>query len=836
MGQLLQDIRHGTRVLLKARGFTAVAILILSVGIGATSTVFTITNAMLFRPLNGGKTGDLVRLYSRDRSGQTGYRRFSYPNYEDIRRRTDLFAELAAYTYDFVGVAEGAATRRAFAGFVSASYFTLLRVPMAQGRAFTAEEDAPGASPVVVVSHEYWTSRGADRRMLGSTLVVGGRPRTVIGITPPGFTGTMAVTAPPLWLPLGQTAGGKSASDPAATLRNRNQHFYGIVGRLAGSLTPDSAAPGVDLLSRALEGAFPAENRNQTIEVRPMPRIGDSGSPASPGPFQVVMGFVLAMATALLLIVALNLANMLLARGGLRQRELAVRLAVGAGRWTVVRQLLVESSLLSLAGGLLGLGIAYVASGVVASALLSLLPMFDIVFDPAPDVRVLAATLGFATLGTLVFGLGPALRLSRMDLVTALKGQVAPPSGGTGLARTLGRNGLAVAQIALSLVLLTAGGLFFFGAVRARTAEPGFSLDRGIVATADAGLAGYDSARARDTMVRVLERIRALNGVEAASFASTVPFGESSEDRGIQPAGAPPETRGMFAVYRAIGADYFRTLGVPFLRGREFTVAEEASTGEVRAAIVDAELAERLWPGENPIGQRIQWPRNERVRTDLVVCEVVGVVGGMRDRLFDARPRPHLYVPYGAFPVSAMTFHVKGKAGGREAEAGLLAGVGAAIRAVDDGLPLVALKTLVEHRDTGFEVWFIRLAAQVFTVFGIVALAVAMVGLYGVRSVAVGRRTREFGIRLAIGATPGSVMRLVVAEGARVLAVGLGVGLLLSVGVSRMLAGWVYGVRTFEPGVFLTASLLLVMAMLAACYLPARRATAVQPATALRNE
>jgi hypothetical protein len=327
-----------------------------------------------------------------------------------------------------------------------------------------------------------------------------------------------------------------------------------------------------------------------------------------------------------------------------------------------------------------------------------------------------------------------------------------------------------------------------------------------------------------------------LNGVESASLASSVPFGESSEDRPVQPAGAAREAPAVDAMYRVIGADYFRTLGVPVLRGREFTPAEEAATETVRVAIVDVELAKRLWPGEDPIGRQVQWARRGDTKSELRTSEVVGVVGSMKRSLFDLKPPPHVYVPYGGPASPAMALHVRGKAEGPEADAALLASVGEAIRSVDTSLPVVSLKTLVEHRDTGFEVWFIRLAAQVFAVFGIVALLVAMVGVYGVRAIMVGRRTREFGIRVAVGATPGDVMRLVMTEGGRLVVVGLGVGLLLSAGVSRMLAGWTYGLRTFEPGVFITTSLLLVAAMLAACYLPARRATAVQPATALQNE
>ena len=393
-----------------------------------------------------------------------------------------------------------------------------------------------------------------------------------------------------------------------------------------------------------------------------------------------------------------------------------------------------------------------------------------------------------------------------------------------------------IGQVALSLTLLTAGGLFFLGAVRASTADPGFSLDRSLIATVDGTLAGYDDSRRQTAYLHVLDRLRGLGGVAAASLASTIPYGESSNDQSVQTAGAQPGDLAVSAVYRVVGADYFRTLGVPVVAGREFTAAEEHATSPVRRVVIDVELARRLWPRENPIGRQIQWARRETGGPAPPTYEVVGVAGRIKSSLFDPAPRPHVYIPFGGVAEATMTLHVRTASTGAGAEATMLAAVGAEIRTADATLPVVALKTLRQHRDTGFEVWFVRLAARVFAVFGIVALAVAMVGVYGVRAIMVGRRTREFGIRMAIGATTGDVMRLVMTEGARLVIAGLGAGLLLSAGVSRMLAGWVYGVRTFEPAVFAATSALLVLATLAACYLPARHATAIQPVTALRDE
>jgi hypothetical protein len=347
-------------------------------------------------------------------------------------------------------------------------------------------------------------------------------------------------------------------------------------------------------------------------------------------------------------------------------------------------------------------------------------------------------------------------------------------------------------------------------------------------------LAGYDGPRRRTAYLHALGRLRALNGVASASVASTTPSGESSHDRGVQPGGAKPGEGIVSAVCRVVGADHFQTLGVPLIAGREFSSSEERAATPVRGVIIDTELARRLWPRGNPLGREIQWARHEAGGPLPETREVVGVVANITSRLFDPAPRPHVYVPFGGSTEETMTLHVRTATAGRE-EA-MLASVGAEIRAADATLPLVALKTLRQHRDTGFEVWFIRLAAEVFTAFGILVLGVAMVDVYGVRTITVGRRTREFGIRMALGATTSDVIRLVMSEGGRLVVVGSCAGLALSAAVSRMLSGWVYGVRPFEPAIFIATSTLLVTAMLAACYLPARRATAVPPAVALRDQ
>lgn len=842
MQSVIQDIRFSVRGLRKAWGFSVVAVAILALGIGATTTVFSIANAVVFRPMNNGASaeGDLVRLYSRNRV-DGNWRDFSYPNYQDIRARPDVFSDLAAVNMDAVGLVDGDVTRRVYAAFVSSNYFPMLGVSMARGRAFTPVDDEPGAPPSVVLSHEYWVSRGADPSVIGQSITVGARRCTVVGVAPGGFTGTMVVVAPPVWLPLGQLDGlaflGSDGASRRTVLLDRDTHQLNLIGRLAPGLTVASAAPRLDAIGRALEQAYPAENQHQTLIVRPNPRLAaGSRRPAETDPFATTVFFVLAMATVLLLVAALNLANMLLARGGLRHREMAIRLAVGASRWNVVRLLLVEASLLAFGGGLLGVAIAYGASQLVASTVMAVLPMLTIVFDPTPDARVLAATLGFCVFSTLVFGLGPALGLSRADVATALKDKSAGAASAPSRSRRFLRHGLVVSQIALSLVLLTAGGLFFFGALRASHANPGFALEGGVIATVDTSLVGYDEARTRAAFTRVLEHVRTLPGVVAASLAHTTPYGERNFDRYVQPSGAALRDPSVNAQYRVIGSDYFRALGMSMVQGREFRLAEETGATTTHPVIVDTEFARQMWPGQNAVGRQIQWADAPADGAPKVLYEIVGVATSLRVKLFDRAPRAHVYVPYGDNFQPAMMVHVHTASTDPQGEAAMVQAVAAGIRAVDGSLPVTSIRTLRGHRDTGLEVWFVSLAANVFAVFGVVALVMAGVGLYGVRAFLIGRRVREFGIRMAMGATSGDVMRLVMSEGARLVVAGLCLGLVLSAGVSQMLSAWVYGVRAFEPVVFVTTALLLTAVMLLACYVPARRATAVQPMSALRDD
>jgi predicted permease len=456
-------------------------------------------------------------------------------------------------------------------------------------------------------------------------------------------------------------------------------------------------------------------------------------------------------------------------------------------------------------------------------------------FNSAPDLNVLAATMAFAVVATLMAGVGPAWRATRPDLIGDLKEQAGQPAGPR---RLIMRNMLVVGQVALSLALLTAAGLFMRGAVKASVADPGFALD-GVLVNVSPQLAGYDETRSAAALRAVVARVRNTPGIESASLASLVPFGDIQEGRTVQKAGTPPaadgqKPAGVGAGYMVIGADYFATLRLPILRGRGFTQAEEDSNGGARVAIIDEPLATQLFGAENAVGQRIQFAPRDGVRPEPL--EVVGVATGMRDDMFDKVPTPHVYLPYGQAYRGSMFVHAKLTAMGDAAEAAMLGTLRQEIRGIDPNLPILALKTLRQHRDTGIGLWAVTSGARVFSIFGAVALLMAVVGVYGLKSYVVSRRTREIGVRMALGATPSDVLWMVMREGLVLTGAGIALGGLLSFAVAKMLSGMLYQVSAIDPIVFAVAPALMAAAALGASYVPARRATAVQPLAALRSE
>jgi predicted permease len=603
-------------------------------------------------------------------------------------------------------------------------------------------------------------------------------------------------------------------------------------------VTVETAAPALDTLARQLAAAYPAENKDQSLTVNPLPRMSTSTEPRTDTAITAATALLMGMSAVVLLIACLNIANMMLARGAARRREISVRLALGGRPFRIVRQLLTESLLLAIAGGIVGLVFSYWAMKLLVATLVPLLPL-ALEFWPKPDAVVLAVTMGIAVLSTLTFGLGPAVKLSRSDVVSDLKNLDAM-TGRAGRLRWFGaRNLLVVGQIALSLALLVTGGLFARGAMKAAAADPGFRYERILLGSMDPALAGYDEARTRAAYRSVVDRIRNIPGIESATLTSIVPFGEFQEGRPVERVGGGSATvTGRSPSYVIVGADYFKTLGLPMLRGREFTRAEEESPDAPRVAIINEPLARRLFPNEDPLGQMIRITRHvdEPAGVDFEPMQVIGVAPGLRQTLFDQAPTPHLYVPYGTHFRSGMHLHARVARAGAEAEAAALLTLRQELRTVDDRLPVLALTSMQGFHDGSLGLWGVRMGGRLLTTFGGLALILAVVGVYGVKSYVVSRRTREIGIRMALGARPMSVLWLVLREGVWLTAIGLAIGLPLAALVGSALGGMLYQVSPLDPIVFALAPTVLALAATAACYLPARRATRIMPLTALRTE
>ena len=829
MSSILQDFRYSLRLLRRTPGFTAVAVIVLALGIGANTAVFSLVNAVLLKPMPG-RVGEAVGVFGKNRAKPDSYFAFSYPAYTDLRDGNDVFDGLLAHGLSLVGIREGDVTRRTFAEVVSSNYFTTLGVPLAAGRAFSADEERPGsAAPVAVASDDLWRRYGREPGFLGRTVVVNARPFTIIGIAPRGFTGTMALASPDLWFPLGayDQIVSELFRSPGTGIADRASEGLVLVGHLKPGVSIALAQTRLDQIARRLEQQYPADNKDRAFTVTPLPRLGTSTSPRSSDPAAGVSALLLTMSGLVLVVACLNLTNLMLARGSARRKEIAVRLALGGGRARIVRQLLIEGLTLSLLGAAVGVLIAWWTTGLLVRSMAIVAPV-SVVIDAVPDVRVLAAACAFAVLSTLCFALGPAWSSSNAALVPDLKGEA---RGGTssrlGLRRLTSGPALVICQLAVSLALVAAGGLFVRGALNISLIDPGFSLDRQLLVNVDAGLAGYDEARGRATYRTVLDRLRALQGVEQASMASTVPFGDITEEHKLQAGDKTAD-----AIFLIVGADYFRTLGLSMLRGREFTRAEEEKSERASTiAVVNLPLARTLFGDADPIGRQIQL--GEAGRGVVRTLEIVGVAPGLRHSMFDPAPVPQIYVALGGPYRGNMNIHLRVAAG---PQAATLDAVRHELRQADDRLPIVSMNTMLAHRDTSLPSWAIGMAARLFTVFGGLALLLATIGVYGLKAYDVARRTREIGIRMALGASGGDVQRLVLGEGLRTTAVGLAAGLILAVAVGKMLSGLLFRASPFDPVVMATASAMLAAAAMLAAYMPARRATRVVPIEALRAE
>ena len=820
MENLFKDIRYGVRVLAKNPGVTLVAVVTLALGIGANTAIFSGVNAFLMRPLPVTNSHELVRPMevAEDRGFND---EMSYPDFLDYRNQSTSFTGLTAE--DMIQVAINSENQNdvIWGQVVSANYFDVMQVTPIMGRAFLPDEDKTfGGSPVVVLGHSFWQRRMAsDPNIVGKTVQLNNRAYQVIGVAPSYFQGSKFALAMDFWVPISMA---EELRRNPGLLADRGSHWMSVVGRLKPGVSMDQATAEMSAIAARLNPTYPDTRANGThVKVlgEVEGRFEDMGRI-----FKSAGAIAMAIAGLILLIACANVANLMLARAAARRKEIGIRLALGANRARLIRQLLTESLLLSLLGGALGLLLAFWVSDLMEGFIPVL--EYNIISDFfALDSRALVFSLVISLATGLVFGLAPALQSSNPDVVPVLKGD--PEHAQRGKRRAFGlRNVLVVAQVALSLVVLVCGGLFIKSFRKAQTMDPGFDNPKGLIVSLSPQLIGYDDEQARNFYKQLGERVSHVPGVDAAGFARTLPLGDSSNSNG--PVLKEGETlargsAGRNIMTNIVSAGYFKTMQIPILEGRDFDDRDQEKTQ--RVVIVNQRMAQILWPGESAVGKRIFIGSESRD-----ALEVVGVVKTGKYRALAEDPRPFFYYAMSQLRPRTMALVMRSSVDPRS----LVGVIRSEVQALDPRVPLSGVKTMEEHKT--YALWAPNMAASFSLAFGVVALLLSAVGLYSVMAYVVSQRTREVGIRMALGADRGDVLKMITQQGMRLAAIGLGIGLVLSLALAKVLSSLLIGVSGYDVPTFILVPALLAAVALFASYLPARRATKVDPLVALRYE
>jgi putative ABC transport system permease protein len=846
----MNDLKFALRQLRKSPGFTALAVITLALGIGVNSAIFALINGVVLHSTIPLRPEEVVNVFTVRQNASHDYRQFSHTEYRELRENSgDIFADVATLEFAVAGIGQDQNMRRSFAFLTSENFFSLMGVRPVIGRFYNAEECRPNANvPVVVASYPFWKRMGGRRDFVGSKLQINGRAYTVIGITPDGFSGVSALVAPDIWLPLGVYSQLGSAFSDSETLHDLAQpknYALNVTARLRPGLKIDVAKSRLPVLGQRLTAVQPSGTEGaREVQIQKPSRFSMSTTPADDGPVTLIGTLLMGMAGAVLIIASLNLANMLLARGTTRAKEIAVRLALGASRWRIVRQLLCEGLLLAICGGVVGLVVSVWFNDLLLHSLARLLGSvnFSLVVNLRPDATVLAATFLFCVLATLLFSLGPALKTSKADLVHDLKQQVGEPTRTGRFNRFFAPRHISVmAQIALSLMLLFSAGLFFRGALKASGLKPGFQPAGDLVTEFDFSLVKKDPVEARRLMFAVAQRAHELPGVQAAALGTMLPYGNFTSTRRVMsaremmPTDSKAPDPGAGALYTATTPGYFDAIGVKLLRGRDFTQAEAENKNMPRVAIIDDEMAKKLFPNTDAIGQHIRYtqPPKDGSPNDM---EVIGVVSSHRHDVQNDTLNRRLFVPLAQGYNGNVYLHVRFATKDRSALIALIATLRQTLREIDPDLPILSIAPFSDLLEKSVGLWIVRLGAVLFGVFGGIALLLAVVGVYGVKAYAVACRTREIGIRMALGAHRRDVFALIMRQGAMQTALAVAVGLLLSLAAGRVLAQILYEVSPSDPFALLVSTVILAAAALLACFLPARRATRVDPIQALRTE
>jgi macrolide transport system ATP-binding/permease protein len=813
MSAILDDLRYAVRQLFKNPLFTAAVVTTLALGIGLNAAVFSVFDALMFRPLPGARTpNELVQMYRTFHHDQM-FGANSIPHYLDVRERSkDTFSDVAAWTFSPMNLSGAGQTRRIFAAVVSANYFSVLGVNPVRGRTFVpAEDSGRGAHAVTVLGWGTWRGMfGGDTGIVGKAIILNGQSYTVVGVAPREFRGMLPVVAAELYVPLMQL----EQVDPGSAFRfeRRGNNFMNAFARLKPGVSVVQAREKMKSLVAGMREQHPDDYKDSEINlvleseagVHPMFKAAQVG----------LSSVVMAVVAILLLIGCVNVANLFLARARDRAREMAIRLSLGARRSRLIRQLLTESMLFAGAAGIAGAGIAWWVIGLANRITLPIGINFSADLRLSP--LVLLFTLGVSLATGVLFGLAPAMQATSPSLVPALKGEA--PAGHS---RSRASRGLVIAQMALSIVLLVCAGLFLRDLKAATAVNKGFVSENLLIADVDPGLQGYSRARTEEFYRTLGERLRSLPAVKSVGFTDGLPLGLNENDSGVEIAGyTPAANENMQVENSAVTPGYFEAMGIPFVAGHGFTPQNDSAAPG--AIVVNQRMAERFWPGQDPIGRRVSTRGRDHT--------VIGVVPtGKYQRLGEA-PTPFMFLAQAQHWSSGMSILVR-TAGAPEA---LMPTLRAQVAALDADLPLSDVRTMNDH--LSIALLPARLAGTALGVFGLLGLVLASVGMYGVMAYSVSQRTREIGIRMAIGAATGDVVTLVMRQGLTLVLIGTVIGVASALAASQLLRGILYGGSVVDPVTFIAVPVMLVTVAALASWLPARRASRVDPTVALRQD
>jgi predicted permease len=810
MWGFLEDLRYGLRALAKNRGFSSIAIMSLALGIGANTTIFTLVNAILLQPLPVFEPTRLVAVHTLD-PRFPGLLYCSYPNYRDYRDHNTVFSSLLLYTGAAMSLTGGGDPHLVLGNLVSGNYFEALGVRPVIGRSFLPEEDgAPGAFPVVVVSYRFWMSDlGGDPRVTDRSLQINGRAYRVVGVAPPSFQGLNRLTAVDIWAPVAMYA---QLYSNAARVEQRRALLFAVAGRLKPGVSLQRAESSLQSMAQELERQYPKDNQGRRIKLT---SVAEAALSPRTTPVITRASAVLLIISGLVLLIACgNVANLLLVRAAGRSREITVRLALGASRWRLVRQLLTESLLLALIGAAVGLVLARWARDFLWHLRPPMLAYAAVHLDL--NGRVLTYTLVSAVLTGVVFGLVPALRATSSDLATDLKERA-----GTSVSRGRWhpRGVLVTGQVAFSVVALVGAGLFVRSLMNAGLIDPGFDAAHVGVVSFNLLDQGYNQARGRDFQRRVLERAVLVPGVVSAALSRDLPFRVSAAPT-VLPEGQE-NTPGRITLACYVTPGFLQTVGIPLRRGRNFGPLDGESAP--RVAVINEAAAAQFWPGQEAVGKRMQFVG------DPLPVQVVGVARNANYREIGEPPQPLLYLSLLQYYMPTAVLYVR-TTGDPDA---LLGAVRGEVRGLDRNL---LLETEAVHTTIRESLWAQRLSAGLLAVFGILALLLSAVGIYGVISYTVNQRAREIGVRVALGATSANVELMVLREGVRLVAIGVTAGTLIALGASRSVEGLLFVISPRDAMTFVLVPSILTLVAVLACWFPAHRASRIDPAIALREE